>query len=40
MPERILVVDDETEVADLLELYLKHEGYEILKFYQGKEVLD
>lgn len=40
MAERILVVDDETEVADLLELYLGNEGYEILKFYQGREVLE
>ena len=39
MSERILVVDDETEVADLLELYLEHEGYEILKYYRGQEAL-
>ena len=25
----ILVVDDEKEIADLVELYLKNEGYEV-----------
>lgn len=39
MSEKILVVDDEKEVADLLELFLKNEGYEILKYYNGKEAL-
>ena len=29
MAERILVVDDEQEIADLVELYLKNEGYEV-----------
>ncbi len=37
---RILVVDDEKEIADLLELYLKNEGCEILKFYNGKDALE
>lgn len=40
MAEHILVVDDEVEVADLLELYLVNEGYQVYKFYQGKEALD
>lgn len=39
MAERILVVDDEKEVADLLELYLVNEGYQVFKFYQGTEAL-
>lgn len=39
MAERILVVDDEKEVADLLELYLVNEGYQVRKFYQGSEAL-
>ena len=29
MEERILVVDDEREIADLLELYLKNDGYTV-----------
>ena len=28
MAEKILVVDDEREIADLVALYLKNEGYE------------
>lgn len=39
MAEQILVVEDEVEVADLLELYLTNEGYQVFKFYQGKEAL-
>lgn len=40
MAESILVVDDEQEVADLLELYLVNEGYQVYKFYQGKEAAE
>ncbi|MCM3129876.1 MULTISPECIES: VanR-ABDEGLN family response regulator transcription factor [unclassified Paenibacillus] len=40
MSTRILVVDDEKEIADLVELYLKAENYEVYKFYSGKEALD
>ncbi|GEM_PF-2586476 len=31
MAEMILVVDDETEIADLVEVYLKNEGYLVKK---------
>ena len=31
----ILVADDEKEMADLVELYLKNEGYDIRKFHDG-----
>lgn len=37
---KILVVDDEKEVADLVELYLKNENYTVYKYYSAKEVLD
>ncbi len=40
MAEHILVVDDETEVADLLELYLANEGYQVWKCFQGKDALE
>lgn len=40
MNPNILVVDDEKEIADLLEVYLKNEGYTVFKFYSGKEALD
>lgn len=36
---RILVVDDEREIADVVELYLKSDDYEILKFYTGEDAL-
>ncbi|MBP1041783.1 VanR-ABDEGLN family response regulator transcription factor [Vagococcus sp. BWB3-3] len=38
--KRILVVDDEQAIADLVELYLKNEGYEVVKFYSGQATLD
>lgn len=39
MPERILVVDDEKEIADLVEVYLKNEGYIVYKCYNGTDAL-
>lgn len=39
MPEKILVVDDEKEIADLIELYLKNDGYTVYKFYNGADAL-
>ena len=33
MPEKILVVDDEQDIADLLEVYLQNENYTVYKFY-------
>ena len=36
----ILVLDDEKEIADLVEVYLKVEGYNILKFYNSKDALN
>lgn len=40
MEERILVVDDEREIADLLELYLKNDGYTVYKFHNGADALE
>ncbi len=39
MGENILVVDDEKEIADLLEVYLKSDGYTVHKFYNCTEAL-
>ena len=36
----ILVVDDEIAIADLLEIYLKNESYNVYKYYSGKEALE
>ena len=40
MPEKILVVDDEQDIADLLEVYLQNENYTVYKFYSAREALD
>ena len=36
----ILVVDDEREIADLLEVYLKNENYNVYKYYSSIDVLN
>lgn len=36
----ILVVDDEKEIADLVELFLKNEGFTVYKFYDSKSAVD
>ena len=36
----ILVVDDDKEIVGAIEIYLKKEGYNILKAYNGEEALD
>ena len=39
MAEKILIIDDEKEIADLIELYLKNENYEVFKFYSAPDAL-
>ncbi len=39
MNEKILVVDDEHDIADLLEVYLQNENYIVYKFNSAKEAL-
>ena len=39
MGKQILVVDDEKEIADLVEVYLSGEGYGVLKCYNGNDAL-
>ncbi|MGZ7441489.1 VanR-ABDEGLN family response regulator transcription factor [Paenibacillus sp. TH7-28] len=39
MCAKVLVVDDEHEIADLIEVYLRNENYEVFKFYSAKEAL-
>ncbi|XRC41405.1 response regulator transcription factor [Lactiplantibacillus plantarum] len=36
---KILVVDDDKEIAQLLEIYIKSEGYEPISAYNGREAL-
>ena len=40
MSDKILIVDDEQEISDLVELYLKNENYQVFKFYSAKEALE
>ncbi|WDV44596.1 response regulator transcription factor [Clostridiaceae bacterium M8S5] len=39
MSERILIVDDEKDIVNLLELYLESEGYTVVKAYNGIDAL-
>ncbi|BCN31740.1 VanR-ABDEGLN family response regulator transcription factor [Anaeromicropila herbilytica] len=40
MNGNILIVDDEKEIADLIEVYLKNDGYEVYKYYNGMDALE
>lgn len=39
MSGKILVVDDEKDIADLVEVYLKNDGYEVCTVYNAKDAL-
>ena len=39
MAKKILVVDDDKEIVELLSIYLKNEGYEPVTAYSGKEAI-
>ena len=39
MKEKILIVDDEQEIADLIELYLANENYVVIKCYNATDAL-
>ena len=39
MTQHILVVDDETAIADLVEVYLTNEGFAVHKFYNALDAL-
>ena len=39
MNQKILVVDDEKAITDLVEIYLKNEGFEVYKYYNGTDAL-
>lgn len=40
MPKKIVVVDDERPIADILEFNLEKEGYEVHSAYDGNDALD
>ena len=35
----VLVLDDEKEIADLVEVYLKNEDYNVYKFYDSEDAI-
>ena len=39
MKEKVMIVDDEEAIADLVENYLESEGYEVRKFYNASDAL-
>jgi len=39
MSDKILIVDDEREIADLVEVYLLNENYTVFKYYTAEEAL-
>ena len=39
MSEKILIIDDEQDIADLLEVYLKNENYVVYKFYCATDAM-
>lgn len=40
MATNILVVDDEQAIADLVEVYLKNDNYNVFKFYNGQDAIN
>jgi len=40
MAKRILVVDDETQLVEMVKMRLEASGYEVLSAYDGQEALD
>ena len=40
MSEKILIVDDEAEITDLIEMYLHNENYIVYKAYTAQKALE
>ena len=40
LPKKVLVVDDEESIAELVQILLEDEGYEVLIVFNGKTALD
>lgn len=38
--KKVLIVDDEVDVVEVVTVLLEHEGYQIMKAYDGKEALE
>ena len=35
-----MIVDDEKDIADLVQIYLENDGFKVFKFYNGKDALE
>ena len=40
MPEKILIVDDDRHICEILEFNLKNEGYDVEVAYSAEEALE
>jgi DNA-binding response OmpR family regulator len=40
MPSKVLVADDETNIVQLLRLYLREAGYEVVAAYDGRQAIE
>ncbi|WBW96692.1 response regulator transcription factor [Oceanirhabdus sp. W0125-5] len=38
--ETILIVDDEKDIVDMIQVYLRNDGYNVIKAYDGQQALD
>jgi len=38
--DKILVVDDDMEICNLIEMFLKREKFQVVKAYDGKEAIE
>ena len=36
----ILVCDDDKEIVEAIDIYLKNEGFQVLKAYDGEQAID
>ena len=40
MSTNIMIVDDEKDIADLVQIYLENDGFNVFKFYNAKDALE
>ena len=40
MSTNIMIVDDEKDIADLVQIYLENDGFKVFKFYNGNDALE
>ena len=40
MSTNIMIVDDEKDIADLVQIYLENDGFNVFKFHNAKDALE